>query len=309
MAKPGFEGARVIEFANVSKSFGRTLVLDELTFTARNGSVTGLVGANGAGKSTAFKILLGLVGGATGEALVAGRPYRESPFPGRALGAYISPQWIPGAMTGAGYLRYVAGLKGTDDQRVLQQLAMVGLTEAATQTVSGYSMGMRQRLGIAAAFLGDPENIVLDEPVNGLDIEGVHWLRGYLRSVANSGRCVLLSSHLLSELELVADDIVMLNGGRVVRSGTTDELRQTADAVEVRSADNGRLAALLSEHGVAARVDGSAIMVGGATVNDIARIAGSLDVPLLSVAKRTSRLEDVYLDEVRTVGTSEVDRA
>lgn len=299
----------MIEFADVSKSFGRNVVLDGLTFTARDGSVTGFVGANGAGKSTAFKILLGLVGGATGQALVEGHPYRASPCPGRTLGVYISPQWIPDAMTGAGYLRYVARLKGTDAQRVLEPLAMVGLTEAATQAVSGYSMGMRQRLGIAAALMGDPENIVLDEPVNGLDIEGVHWLRGYLRSIANSGRCVLLSSHLLSELELVADDIVMLNGGRVVRSGTIEELRQTVDAVDVRSTDNARLWALLSEQGLMARIDGSSITVDGSTVNDIARIAGSLDVPLLSVAKRTSRLEDVYLDEVRAVGTSGVERA
>lgn len=299
----------MIEFADVSKSFGRNVVLDGLTFTARNGAVTGFVGANGAGKSTAFKILLGLVGGVSGQALVDQRPYRDSPAPGRTLGAYIAPQWIPDAMTGVGYLRYVAGLKGADVKQAPEQLAMVGLTEAATQAVSRYSMGMRQRLGIAAALIGDPENLVLDEPVNGLDIEGVHWLRGYLRSIASSGRCVLLSSHLLSELELVADDIVMLNDGRVVRSGTIEELRHTADAVDVVSADNMRLAGLLSERGVTVRIDGSSITVTGSSVNEIARIAGSLDVSLLSVAKRTSRLEDVYLDEVRAGTTSEVERA
>lgn len=290
----------MIEFSDVHVAYSGHPVLQGLDLSAADGRVTGLVGPNGAGKSTAFKVLLGLVPASRGTAHVDGLPYAQSPAAGLALGTYLGPERIPGGMTGRGFLQWTADLLAVPAGDLDSQLGVVGLAEAADRKVSGYSLGMRQRLGVAAAFLGDPRNLVLDEPVNGLDVEGVRWLRNYLTAAAARGRCVLLSSHVLSELELVADDVVFLGAGRAVQHGSLDELRSDADgAVVVTSGNNRVLARHLADAGFTVEHVGDHIHVRPGSVNQVAAAAAASPVALHSVARARRRLEDVYLAESR----------
>lgn len=289
----------MIEFAGVQKSFGHQEVLRSLTFDAPDGAVTGFVGPNGAGKSTAFKILLGLLQPDAGTALVDGARYSGCIEGRRSLGAFFGPHVIPGSMTGRGYLAFTADHLGLPYGTIPELLEVVGLADSATKKVRSFSLGMRQRLGIAAALLGQPRNLVLDEPVNGLDIEGVRWLRLHLRGLAAAGGCVLLSSHLLSELELVADRVVMLGDGRAVRAGGVEELRASgAQGVVVRSEDDAALIAGLTRAGLHATRRPGGIWVADATANQVCQACAQLPIPLISVARAEQRLEDVYLDQV-----------
>ena len=289
----------MIEFDGVTKSFAGKEVLRGLTFVARDGAVTGFVGPNGAGKSTAFKILLGLLTADGGTALVDGKRYSLDPAMARHVGAAVNAQWIPARMSGRGYLEYICDLKGSTDVDIDDALVGVGIADAADRTVKGYSMGMRQRLSIAGALMGSPQHLVLDEPVNGLDVEAVRWLRGTLRGAADQGRCVLMSSHLLSELELAADDVVMLSQGRVGREGRmTDMRRVVTEDVLVASVDNDELARLLAAHGAIVESEGVALRVKGRSVNWVARVAGAGEVVLHSVSRPERSLEDVYLDQI-----------
>lgn len=289
----------MIQFDDVHVSYGKQRVLQGLNFMAADGRVTGLVGPNGAGKSTAFKILLGLLAPDRGAARIDGVPFTQHLTPGLALGTYLGPHHIPGALTGRGFLEWTADLLAVPADDLDPYLASVGLTQAADRRITGYSLGMRHRLGVAAAFVGEPQNLVLDEPVNGLDIEGVRWLRERLLHAAGQGRCVLLSSHVLSELELVADDVVMLGGGRAARQGTMRELRAgDVEVVVVVSDDNQRLAEDLRTAGLAADVVGDALHVRHPSVNHVAAAAAVSSVPLQSVARAARRLEDVYLEQV-----------
>lgn len=291
----------MIQFDDVYKSFGQKEVLRGLTFTAMDGRVTGFVGPNGAGKSTAFKILLNLIPADGGEATVDHRPYVKHVEPGKSLGAYLGPNHIPAAMTGRGFLTYTADLLAVSRGGRDAYLESVGLTEAADQKIESYSLGMRQRLGVAAAFIGEPQNLLLDEPVNGLDIDGVRWLRQYLRSAADRGRCVLLSSHLLSELEMVADDVVMLGVGKVTRSGRLDELRSdNRDIVAVTSEDNRALESDLRSGGLVVQAAEGVLHVTHSSTNEVAAVAAASSVPLVSISRLTRRLEDVYLEQVRS---------
>lgn len=293
----------MIEFNNVVKSFGKKRVLTGLTFTARDGAVTGFVGPNGAGKSTAFKTLFGLLRADSGTALVDGRRSHDIGASGRTWGAFLGGSQIPPSMSGRGYLNYTADLCRVSREDIDDCLAAVNLQARAHTAVGSYSLGMRQRLGLAAALIGRPRNLILDEPVNGLDIEGVHWLRGHLRQAAADGRCILLSSHLLSELELIADDVVMLTDGRASRAGSLDSLRVAdEDHVLVSSSDDARLATLLEAQGLRISISEHGVSVAGMSVNQVAALAGALDVPLLSVGRELRRLEDVYLDQVRAEG-------
>ena len=290
----------MIEFDDLHVSYGKQRVLQGLSFSAADGRVTGLVGPNGAGKSTAFKVLLGLLEPDRGAARIDGVPYTEHPTPGLALGTYLGPQHIPGPLTGRGFLQWTADLLAVPDGDLDRYLTSVGLAEAADRKIAGYSLGMRQRLGVAAAFLGEPQKLVLDEPVNGLDIEGVRWLREYLLRAAREGRCVLLSSHVLSELELVADDVVMLGGGRATRQGTIGELRAgDIEVVVVVSDDNRRLADDLRTAGFTADVVGDALHVRHPSVNSVAAAAAVSAVPIHSIARMARRLEDVYLEQAQ----------
>jgi len=213
-----------ITLDRVTKRFGPVTAVDDLTFTLEPGSITGFVGANGAGKSTALRILLGLTQPSSGAATIDGRRYDRLREPARTVGALTDPNVFHPGRTGRNALRVLARVSRIPDRRVDEVLGIVGLSDAAGRRVGGYSMGMRQRLALGAALLGDPATLVLDEPANGLDPMGIHWLRSLLRGFADEGRTVLVSSHQLAELDQTVNDVIVIDHGRLVARGRTPQL-------------------------------------------------------------------------------------
>jgi ABC-2 type transport system ATP-binding protein len=222
----------VVIASSLTKRFGELVAVDELTFSLRPGTVTGFLGPNGAGKTTTLRLLLGLAEPTAGEVLVFDRRYRELDSPARRVGAVLESNDFHPGRSGRDHLRVLALAAEIPSSRVEEVLALVELDAAAERRVKTYSLGMRQRLGLAAALLGDPELLVLDEPANGLDPAGVHWLRGFLRQFAEQGRTVLVSSHILAEVAQTVDEVVILNRGRRVASGRLDELTGHAKTLE-----------------------------------------------------------------------------
>jgi ABC-2 type transport system ATP-binding protein len=214
----------VISLHGLTKRYGDVVAVDRLSFDLAPGTVTGFVGANGAGKSTAMRMLLGLTRPSAGRALIHGVPYRELSSPTREVGALTDPAVFHPRRTGRDALRVLAAASGIFDSRVEEVLELVDLTSAGSRRVGGYSLGMRQRLGLAVALLGDPAVLVLDEPANGLDPVGVHWLRGLIRRFGHEGRTVLVSSHQLGELAQTVDDVIIIDQGRMVTRSTVHEL-------------------------------------------------------------------------------------
>jgi ABC-2 type transport system ATP-binding protein len=278
----------VIEVVGLTKRFGEHLAVDGLGFAAPAGKVTGVVGPNGAGKTTTFRCLLGLVEPTAGRALIDGCPYRELAGPRRQVGAVLEAMGFHPARTGRNHLRVLARAAGIDRTRVDRVLDLVGLSGAADRRVRGYSLGMRQRLGLAAAMLGDPPTIVLDEPVNGLDPAGVAWVRRLLRAWADEGRTVVVSSHLLTELAQVADRVVVIRSGRLV---TESDVSSLAGAVTVRVDRPDAMVAALHAAGVTheLRPDG-AISVPGYEPAQVGRIAADASVAVTELAR--SRVGD-----------------
>ena len=219
-----------IEVSGLRKRFGATLALDDMSFTVPPGCVTGFIGPNGAGKSTTIRVILGLDSAEAGHALVGGRDYRSLRHPLRHVGSLIDAAALQPSRTGRNHLLWLARSQRLDVRRVDEVIELVGLAGAARRRAGGYSLGMRQRLGIAAALLGDPRVLILDEPFNGMDPEGIIWVRGLLRQLAADGRAVLVSSHLLSELQGMADELIVIGRGRVLASGAVDELLAGAQA-------------------------------------------------------------------------------
>jgi ABC-2 type transport system ATP-binding protein len=217
---------------NLSKRYGDQVVVDEVSFTLQPGSVTGFVGPNGAGKTTTLRLLLGLAEPSAGTALVFGRPYRELENPVRRVGAVLESADFDPGRSGRNHLRSLALAAGIGFERVEELLALVELSAAAGRPVRTYSLGMRRRLGLAGALLGDPELLVLDEPSNGLDPAGMHWLRGFLRAFADAGGTVLVSSHVLAEVAQTVDSVLILSDGRLVAERRIDELPDVASALE-----------------------------------------------------------------------------
>ena len=213
-----------IEVNGLRKRFGPAVALDGMTFTVSPGHVTGFVGPNGAGKSTTLRVLVGLDRPDAGTALIGGRRYRDIAHPMRSAGALLDPHALQPSRTGRNHLLWIACSQGLPPGRVDEVLGLVGLTEAARRRAGGYSLGMRQRLGIAAALLGDPRVLILDEPFNGLDPEGIVWMRGLLRSLAGEGRSVLVASHLMTELQDIAGQVLVVGHGRVIASAGVGEL-------------------------------------------------------------------------------------
>ena len=213
-----------IELVHLTKRYGAVTAVDDLSVSLEPGSITGFVGANGAGKSTTMRMLLGLTRPTSGSATIDGLPYADLPDPARTVGALTDANVFHPGRTGRDALRVLARPPRIDDRRVDELLELVDLTGAARRRVGGYSTGMRQRLGLAAALLGDPPTLLLDEPANGLDPMGIAWLRGLLRGLADQGRTLLVSSHQLAELAQAADDVVLIDHGRLVARGSTAEL-------------------------------------------------------------------------------------
>ncbi len=240
--------ALAVEVSHLSKQFGPVRAVDDLSFTVRPGRVTGFLGPNGAGKTTTLRCLLGLVRPTSGTATLGGRPYHALTLPGRTVGAALEAASFHPGRTALDHLRVYTPQIGVPDSRAREVLHLVGLDEAANRRVGGFSLGMRQRLALATTLLGDPPVLLLDEPANGLDPEGISWLRGFLRALAAQGRTVLVSSHVLSEVQQTVDDVVIIHHGRLVRESSLAQLTaESQPRVRVSSPDGARLTALVAD--------------------------------------------------------------
>jgi ABC-2 type transport system ATP-binding protein len=284
----------VIDVNGLTKRYGDRTVVDDVSFTLSAGTVTGFLGPNGAGKTTTMRMVTGLVPASSGSALVDGRPYAALANPGAVMGTLLDAGAVHPGRTGRTHLRLLASAIGVADSRVDEVLELVGLTDAAGRRIKGYSLGMRQRLGIAGALLADPPVLMFDEPANGLDPEGIRWMRGLLRGHAARGGTVLLSSHLLGEVEHTVDRLLVIGGGRIVADGPVASLLG-ADAVAVRALDPARLAADLAAKGYdVSPGDDGALVVAGASASDVGTVAAAGGHVLSDLRPLQRGLEDVF---------------
>jgi ABC-2 type transport system ATP-binding protein len=274
---------------------GRIRAVDRLSFTVEPGSVTAFLGPNGAGKTTTLRMLLGLVRPTGGTATIGGQPYGRIPDPIRTVGAGLEASGFHPARTGRNHLRILCRAAGLPEQRADEALHLVGLQDAATRKVRGYSLGMRQRLGLATALLGDPWVLILDEPANGLDPDGIRWQRGFFRHLADQGRTVLISSHQLNEVQEIADRVVILNRGKLVRAGSIDELTAGTGTVIARSPSADVLAAALAGAGLHAhRTDPVTLQVPGAPLAQVGHVAFTAGVELHELSGQRFDLEELF---------------
>ena len=288
----------VVTVDRLSKRFGRVLAVDDLTFSLEHGTVTGFLGPNGAGKTTTLRMLLGLAKPSGGTALVFGERYEEIPNPARRVGAVLEATDFHPGRSGRDHLLMLAYAAGLPARRVDEVLSLVELSSASRRRAGGYSLGMRQRLGLAGALLADPELLILDEPANGLDPEGVHWLREFLRSFAADGKTVLVSSHVLAEVAQTVDQVVIINKGKLVLASPLQELiARAGGGVRVLAPAAARLHELLLEHEYGSRIlDTHELLVHGATSAEVGELAGDAGIHLHELSTSTSSLEDVFLE-------------
>jgi ABC-2 type transport system ATP-binding protein len=291
----------MIEATSLTKRYGARTAVDSVDFTVRPGQVTGFLGPNGAGKSTTMRMIVGLDRPTSGRVTVNGRPYAEHRAPLREVGALLDAKAVHTGRSARNHLRAIAATHGIPVRRVDEVIGLTGLESVARKRVGGFSLGMGQRLGIAAALLGDPATLILDEPVNGLDPEGVLWVRGFARQLAAEGRTVLLSSHLMSEMALTADHIIVLGKGRVVANApVADILGSTGGFVRVRSPRIDEIAGRLGQPDITVTsVDATTIEVRGASAEAIGDVAAALGVPLHELTLVQGSLEDAYLSLTR----------
>jgi len=293
--------AGMIEVRELCKRYGSTMAVDHLSFVAPPGVVTGFLGPNGAGKSTTLRMILGLDAPTSGSATVNGRAYRDLAAPMREVGALLDATAVHGARTVAGHLRWIAKAGNVPRRRVDEVLELVGLAGAAGRRIGGFSLGMQQRLGIAVALLGDPATLVLDEPVNGLDPSGIAWIRGLLRDLARQGRAILLSSHLMSEMQATADRVVVIGSGRLIADASVRELTaQSQPRVRVVAASLDRLSAVLrGARATVSPTEGGAVVVEGLDGARISAIAAAHDIALDELTPERPSLEEAYLHLTR----------
>jgi ABC-2 type transport system ATP-binding protein len=259
--------------------------------------VTGFLGPNGAGKSTTLRIVLGLVAPTEGSATVLGLPYRSLREPTETVGAVLETQSFNPLRSGRNHLRVLASASGIPQQRVDEVLELVGLEAAARRNAGTYSLGMRQRLGLGAALLGEPRILILDEPANGLDPQGIRWLRDFLRGFAAKGNAVLVSSHVLTEMAQLADEAIVISRGRLVRQAPIHELTKDSRELVVVTPEAGRLAAALHERGIAVQTNAEGeLHVTGADAARVGMIAFETGVPVLGLVEKESSLEDAFLE-------------
>ncbi|MEV0325824.1 ATP-binding cassette domain-containing protein [Micromonospora echinospora] len=286
----------MIEVRTLTKWYGSVTAVDGATFTAAAGRVTGFLGLNGSGKTTCLRMLLGLIRPTSGTALINGRRYRDLPEPLRQVGAVLEQGISHPGQTGRAHLISHAILAGASHARVEELIAYVGLTHAADKRTGGYSLGMRQRLAVATALLGDPQVLVLDEPANGLDPEGMAWLRKLLREHASRGGTVLISSHLLAELAQLIDDVVIIANGRIrCVAPLADLYGYATTALRIRGRDPGRLGQAYERAGGHVSIDGHTLEVTGLSAEDAGEIAFDVQVPLYELTVDTPNLEQVFL--------------
>jgi ABC-2 type transport system ATP-binding protein len=286
-----------IEIDGLTKRFGRVLAVDELGFRVPEGAVTGLLGPNGAGKTTTLRMLLGLVSPTAGTATIGGVPYARLTDPVRTVGAVLEASSFHPSRTARDHLRVVASAARIPVARVDELLEQVGLAGDATRRVGGYSLGMRQRLGLATALLGNPGVLVLDEPTNGLDPAGVRWLRDLIRTLSRDGRTILVSSHLLAEVAQTVDHVVIIDGGRLVTAAPLAELAMSAQpGVVVRTPDAARLRAALTAAGIPVNDNGpDRIVALGATPEAVGRAVAAAGVVVYEMSLAGGSLEDAFL--------------
>jgi ABC-2 type transport system ATP-binding protein len=288
----------LIEVAGLTKRYGRVLAVDNLSFRAEPGRVTGFLGPNGAGKTTTLRVLVALLRPTAGSATILGKRYVELDDPVHSVGAVLESSGFHPGRSGRNHLRTIAHARGIPDARVDELLAYAGLSDAAKRRVRGYSLGMKQRLSLAGALLGDPQVLVLDEPANGLDPQGIRWLRDLLRNLAGEGRTVLVSSHVLAEVAQVADDVVIIARGRSVAQGTVDEIVARAGrGARVRTPDRDRLAAALARAELEATPFGSeGLFVKDVEPARVGEIAAADGVVLHELAAEAGTLEEAFLE-------------
>jgi len=289
----------MIEVERITKRFGPVTAVDDLSFTVRPGRVTGFLGPNGAGKTTTMRIILGLAAPTSGRALVGGRRYTGLIRPLREVGSLLDATALHAGRTGWAHLWSIAQANGITKQRVTEVLGLTGLESVARRRVGDFSLGMKQRLGIAAALLGDPPVLMFDEPVNGLDPEGIGWIRGFFRELAADGRTVLVSSHLMSEMAQTADHLVIIGRGRLIADVPTAELIESSARRDVllRSPRAAELAELIAGRGgTVTRQDDGALVVTGLDAAAIGDLAAGDGIAVHALVPRQASLEDAYLD-------------
>ncbi|MGW7361372.1 ABC transporter ATP-binding protein [Streptomyces sp. NPDC054802] len=288
----------MIEASGLTKCYGRTAAVKNLTFTVRPGRVTGFLGPNGSGKSTTLRMVLGLHAPTSGTVTVDGRPFRSRPRGLRYVGALLDAGQVHGGRSARAHLAVLARSNRIPRARVETVLEQVGLAGADRRRIGGYSLGMRQRLGIAVALLGDPPVLLFDEPLNGLDPEGVKWVRGLFRSLAAEGRTVFVSSHLMSEMEHTADELVVIGRGELIAAESLTDFaaRGSGAGVVVRTPHGDRLAALLTAEGATVRAEDDLLTVTGVSAERIGELALDHRILLHGITTRTASLEDAFME-------------
>jgi ABC-2 type transport system ATP-binding protein len=291
-----------IDVTGLHKRFGSTTALDGMSFTVTPGQVTGFVGPNGAGKSTTMRVILGLDAADEGRALIGGRPYRSLRHPLSHVGALLDAAALQPSRSARNHLLWLAHSQGLTAKRVDQVIEQAGLRTAVRRKAGGYSLGMRQRLGIAAALLGDPPVLMLDEPFNGLDPEGIVWMRDFLRALARQGRAVLVSSHLMSELQDTADHLVVVGRGRVIADTSVADLLAVAsgDRVTLRTSARSEAMTVLAHAGATVAATGrDTLTVSGLAAERIVALLGESAVPFSEVSPHHASLEEAYMELTR----------
>ena len=289
-----------ISFHKLTKRYGPVLAVDDLSFDVPPGRVTGFLGPNGSGKTTALRILLGLAGATSGTATIAGLAYGQLHDPVRRVGAALDSNTFHPGRSAAQHLRIITTAADLPPRRVDEVLDLVGLSDVAGRKVGGFSLGMRQRLSLAGALLGRPRVLVLDEPLNGLDPDGIRWIRGLLRSQAAGGRTVLVSSHLLSEVAQTVDDVVVVSRGRFVAQATLAELTARTSVIRARTPDASRLREVLRAAGIPVRlVDHSTVEARSATADAVGLAAAAAGLPIFELSRHDEDLESLFFDLVQ----------
>ncbi|GAB4589606.1 ABC transporter ATP-binding protein [Nocardia sp. IFM 10818] len=292
----------MIELRGLTKHYGQTVAVSDLTFTVRPGQVTGFLGPNGAGKSTTMRMILGLDKPTSGTALIDGKPYKELRNPLESVGALLDAKWVHPNRSARAHLAWLAASNNIPNSRVEEVLRLVGLAEVANKNAGGFSLGMSQRLGLAGALLGDPQVLLFDEPVNGLDPEGILWIRRFMQRLAAEGRTVLVSSHLLSEMAQTADHLIVIGRGKLIADTTTKDFIEKASesSVRVRSPQLDQLRSLLTSNGMTVREDGAdqdgpALVVAGVTSDVVGKLAGANDITLFELSPQRASLEEAFM--------------
>ncbi|MCT2586464.1 ABC transporter ATP-binding protein [Actinophytocola gossypii] len=287
----------MIEAHGLTKRYGKTVAVDDLSFTVQSGRVTGFLGPNGAGKSTTMRMILGLDAPTEGSVRIDGKRYRELHNPLRVVGALLDAKWVHPNRSARAHLRWLAKSNRIPMSRVDEVLDTVGLTNVANRRAGGFSLGMSQRLGIAAALLGDPQVLLFDEPVNGLDPEGILWIRRFMHRLADEGRTVFVSSHLLSEMALTAQELVVIGRGKLIAQCSTEDFvaRAAENKVTVRSPQLGLLRTAIGQQGATVRDEGDSLVVSGMDIADIGELAAANGAVLHELSAQRGSLEEAFM--------------